>query len=99
MTAAYLFGVMGWATHRFIFKQKISAKTLLGRIMAKTDRTEIRGLHYASTSKAIETMSPAMLLDADRREKVSAIARKLVIESRERSDESGTLDALLREFG
>jgi len=67
--------------------------------MAKTDRTEIRGLHYASTSKAIEAMSPAILLDADRREKVSAIARKLVIESRERSDESGTLDAFLREFG
>ena len=67
--------------------------------MAKTDRTEIRGLHYASTSRAIEAMSPAILLDSDRREQVSAIARTLVIESRERSDESGTLDAFLREFG
>lgn len=67
--------------------------------MAKTDRTEIRGLHYASTSRALEAIRAAILPDSDRREKGSAIARKLVIESRERSDESGTLDAFLREFG
>lgn len=67
--------------------------------MAEIDRTEIRALHYASTSVAIEAIETAILGDPDRREKVSAIARKLVTQSRERSDESGTLDAFLREFG
>ena len=67
--------------------------------MAETDRAKIRTLHYATTSSTLKAIETVLLCDADRRERVSTIARNLVIKSRERSDESGTLDAFLREFG
>lgn len=67
--------------------------------MAETNRAKIRALHYATTSATLKAVEAVALRDSDRREKVSAIARDLVIKSRERSDESGTLDAFLREFG
>ena len=67
--------------------------------MAKTDRSKIRALHYATTASALKTIESALLHDSDRRARVSTIARILVTKSRERSDESGTLDAFLREFG
>ena len=70
--------------------------TLLGMTMAETDRAKIRTLHYATTSSTLKAIETVLLCDADRRERVSTIARNLVIKSRERSDESGTLDAFLR---
>lgn len=67
--------------------------------MADIDRTKIRALHSPSTSLAVEAVKSALLYDSIRRKKVAKIAHDLVIQSRERSDESGTLDAFLREFG
>ena len=67
--------------------------------MAETERANIRALHYATTASALKAIETTVLHDSDRRERVSGIARTLVTKSRERSDESGTLDAFLREFG
>ena len=67
--------------------------------MVAITRANIRSLHYAPTSSVMAVVEASIAHDADRRAKASRMAHDLVAQSRERSDESGTLDAFLREFG
>lgn len=67
--------------------------------MVAITRANIRSLHYAPISSVMAVVEASIAHDADRRAKASRMAHDLVAQSRERSDESGTLDAFLREFG
>lgn len=67
--------------------------------MAVISRANIRSLHYAPATSVMEVVNASLEDDVDRRAQVSKMAHDLVTQSRKRSDESGTLDAFLREFG
>ena len=67
--------------------------------MAAIDRSSIRAMHYAPSASALEIARTGLIHENDRRQTVTGIARDFVIKSRKRSNESGTLDAFLREFG
>jgi len=67
--------------------------------MTAIDRASIRAMHYAPSASALEIARTGLIHENDRRQTVTGIARDFVIKSRKRSNESGTLDAFLREFG
>ena len=67
--------------------------------MAAIDRASIRAMHYAPSASALEIACAGLIHDNDRRQSVTRIARDFVINSRQRSDESGTLDPSLRHSG
>ena len=67
--------------------------------MAGSRRDALREMHFASSDTALVAISAAINADATHRQIIDRCATEMVTASRCRSDESGTLDSFLREFG
>lgn len=67
--------------------------------MAGPRRDALREMHFASSDAALVAISAAINADATHRQIINQCAAEMVTASRCRSDESGTLDSFLREFG
>ena len=67
--------------------------------MAGSRRDDLREMHFASSDTALVAISAAINANTTHRQIIERCATEMVTASRCRSDESGTLDSFLREFG